>query len=371
MAIFSQGVMLGPIAGPVIGGYLTEYFDWRMVFYVNIPIGIVATFVLLATLPRLKKHERRFDVFGWVLIALALAGMQLLLDRGQSKDWFEATEIVVWAGLCAAASWMFLVHMATTKDALFPRELFRDRNLLLAMGLFFLIGLVMLSIMALLPSLLQSIYGFPAIDAGWLLTPRGFGILVTITLAGKLADRIDSRILIGFGRLTTAYSLHMMSGWGPDLPSSAIVTAGFIQGFGLGFAFVPINSLAFATIDPGLRTDAASLINLSRNLGASFGIAVTSVFLARSIQVNHAELSANLALTRIPVDADQLRRYGETGEMGLSVLDALVNRQAVMIGYINDFHAMSIACLLTVPLVMIMRKPPPLAGETKPAGSAA
>ncbi|MET0180550.1 MAG: DHA2 family efflux MFS transporter permease subunit [Novosphingobium sp.] len=372
MGLFAQGVMLGPIAGPVLGGYLTENFDWRWVFYVNVPIGIAAVVVLLATMPRLPRQARRFDVFGWALIAVALAGLQLLLDRGQSKDWFDSAEIVVWAGLFAAGTWMFFIHMATKRDPLFPREVFRDRNLMLALGFFFLIGLVMLSVMALLPALLQSIYGYPAIQAGWLLTPRGIGILVTMAFVTKVTDKVDARMLMAAGLAIAAYSLHMMSGWGPDIPRSLIISSGFIQGLGLGLAFTPINILAFATLEPRLRTDAASLVNLFRNLGASSGIAVSSVLLARSIQVNHAEISANLTRTALPIDVDQLRRFGPVEDMGMSMVDALVNRQAVMIGYINDFHAMSIACLLAIPLVFFLRKPPvpDAAVAPKPAGAA-
>ena len=356
MGMFVQGIMLGPIAGPVLGGYLTENFDWRWVFYVNVPIGIAAVFVLLATMPVFPARGRRFDLFGWVAIAIAVAGLQLLLDRGASKDWFESTEILVWGALFLGAAWIFLVHMATNRDPLFPRELFRDRNFVVALGFSFLIGLVMLSVMALLPVLLQSIYGYPAIQAGWLLTPRGVGVLLTMSIVTRIGDRLDTRVLMAAGLAIAAWSLHMMAGWGPKMPMRLIIISGCIQGLGLGFAFTPINVLAFATLPSHLRTDAAGLVNLCRNLGASFGIAASSVLLARSIQVNHAEIAANLTREALPIDIDSMRRFNQLGDAGFAVLDGLVNQQAVMIGYINDFHAMSIACLAAIPLVAFMRR---------------
>ncbi|MET0250899.1 MAG: DHA2 family efflux MFS transporter permease subunit [Novosphingobium sp.] len=358
MTIFSQGIMLGPIAGPVLGGYLTENFDWRWVFYVNVPIGIVATLVLLSAMPRLETVPRRFDLFGWVLIAGGLAALQLMLDRGQSNDWFDSPEIVVWAALAIAGGWMFLVHMATGRDPLFPRELLHDRNLMLALGFLFLIGLVMLSVMALLPTLLQSLYGYPAIDAGLLLTPRGFGVLATMGIATALMKRIDVRFLIIAGLAITALSLHMMSGWGPEMPRDQIILSGFVQGLGLGMAFAPINIMALSTLPGRLRTDGASLLVLFRNVGSSVGIAVSSVLLARSVQINHAELSGNLTRTSLPIDVDSVRRYGDLGDAGFTMLDGLINRQAVMIGYINDFHLMSLACLVAIPAALFLRKPP-------------
>jgi DHA2 family multidrug resistance protein len=246
--------------------------------------------------------------------------------------------------------------MATKPDALFPRELFRDRNLMGALGFFFLIGLVMLSVMALLPVLLQSIYGYPAIQAGWLLTPRGIGVLLTMRIVTRIGDRMDTRVLMAAGLAVAAWSLHMMAGWGPEMPMRLIIISGFIQGLGLGLAFTPINVLAFATLPSHLRTDAAGLMNLFRNLGASFGIAASSVLLARSIQVNHAEIAANLTHDALPIDIDSLRRFNQFGDAGFAMLDGLVNKQAVMIGYINDFHAMSIACLAAIPLVALMRR---------------
>lgn len=355
MAIFTQGIMLGPIAGPVLGGYLTESLSWHWVFFVNVPIGIACVAALLVLLPKTPPRPRKIDLTGWLLIAVAVTALQLMLDRGTLLDWFGSWEIVFYAVVSGCAFWMFGVHLATARAPLFAGAMFRDRNFVAATAFMFLIGLVMFSVMALLPVMLQTIYGYTPIDSGWLLTPRGLGMLASLLLFGRFFPRIDARLLVATGLGLTAFSLYLMTGWAPEMPRWPIVLSGFIQGVGLSFCFMPITLIMFATLPASLRTDGSSLANLSRNLGASTGIAIATVLLGRNIQVNHAELGAAVNRFGLPFDLDRASAYGQYGEAGLRMLDAAINRQAAMIAYLDDFWLMGIACLCAIPLLFVVR----------------
>ncbi|WP_068077466.1 DHA2 family efflux MFS transporter permease subunit [Novosphingobium lentum] len=355
MSIFTQGVMVGPIAGPVLGGYLTENFDWRWVFFVNVPIGIVCTFALLALMPHTPKRHRKFDMTGWLLVAVAVSCLQLMLDRGASKDWFGSPEIVIYAVLSACAAWMAVVHLATARAPLFATALFKDRNLVAALGLYMLVGMVMMSVLALLPVLLQSVFGYPAIEAGWLLTPRGVGMVGAIMLTGRHLDKADPRLLLAFGLGIAGISLWMMTGWTPDMPTGPIIFAGVLQGVGLSFTFIPLNLISFATIDAKFRTDAAGLNMLFRNVGSSTGIAAGTVLLSRNLQLNHAELGAQITRMSVPFDLDRITAYGGIGDSAMTMVDLMVNKQAAMIAYLDDFLVMSIACFAAIPVLLIVK----------------
>jgi DHA2 family multidrug resistance protein len=357
MMIFTQGMMIGPIMGPMVGGYLTENFDWRWVFYVNVPIGIGCVMALLAFLPATPTHKRPFDLLGWALIAIAVSALQLMLDRGTSQDWFESPEIMAYLVISLCTFWMAVVHIFTARHPLFSRRLFMDRNFAasLAMSAFF--GLVMMSTMALLPALLQTIYGYPAIDAGMLLAPRGVGMLASMTLFGRFITRNDPRLMLTFGFSLMGASLMMMSRWAPDMPVGPIVVAGVIQGIGLSMSMVPLNMIAFATLPGHLRTDGSGLSNLVRNLGSSTGITLCTVLLGSSIQINHAEISERLTASDVPFAIDRITAYGGSGEAVMRAVDGMVNRQAAMIGYLNDFLLMGIGCFLLIPLLLLMKRP--------------
>lgn len=359
MSVYGMGIMIGPIAGPVLGGILTENLDWRWVFFVNVPLGAVCLFALSALLPRLPTKRRRFDLAGWLLIACALAALQLMLDRGQTVDWFDSWETWIYLGIVIAAGWAFAVHIATTEQSLFPIAMLRDRNLITGAGFTMLLGATALSVMALLAPLLQGIYGYPVVDTGILLAARGFGVLITMYFAGRFAGTLDTRLVVGVGLLITAASLYMMTGWTVVMDWKPFVMSGFIQGLGLGFLFVPLNVLSFATLPPQYRTDATSLFNLARNIGSSIGISLATVVLARSIQVNHDELAARVTPFSLSEDPSALTAYGGAGESVLAGLDAIVNREATMIAYINDFWLLMLLTLAALPALILLRKPKP------------
>src|SRR3954466_10066117 len=300
MALFGGGVMIGPILGPVLGGWLTDNYNWRWVFLVNLPVGILCWLLMARFMPKTETHQRKFDMFGFILLALALCGLQLFLDRGEQNDWLSSWEIRIELGLALASAWMFVVHMATTKHPLFERSMFADRNF--ATGLVFMAvtGVLLLAGLALLPPLLQNLYGYSVLQSGYLTAPRGVGTLISMLTAGRLVGKVDSRLLVGLGVTLMGVSLWMMTGFAIDQPSRPVIISGVVQGLGLGLIFVPLQSLAFETLAPRMRTTAASLLNLSRNIGGSIGISIVSTQLVRMTQVAHADMAAQITQNTIP-----------------------------------------------------------------------
>ncbi|MBN2971633.1 DHA2 family efflux MFS transporter permease subunit [Roseomonas aeriglobus] len=366
MAVWGMGIMVGPILGPVIGGWLTESYSWRWVFYVNLPLGIFCFAVLWWLLPSRPVKVRPFDVLGFSLLAIGIAALQLMLDRGQTEDWFSSGEVVVEALVAFIALWMFVVHLATGKRPMFDRDLFKNRNLVTGLAFMLVVGVVMMATMALLPPMLQRIYGYPVVDTGLLLMPRGFGIVFSMFVAAQLTQRgFDPRILVGFGFAVAAGSLYEMTTWTIVMGSQPFVVSGLIQGLGLGLVFMPLNQMAFATLPPQYRTEASSLMNLMRNIGASVGISAVTALLARNVQTSHADLAANITSDALSsYDLSSLQRFGMAADAALSMIDAEVNRQAAMIAYLDDFWAMAIVTALSVPLVVFLQKPPrPTSGE--------
>jgi DHA2 family multidrug resistance protein len=358
MTIWGMGVMVGPIMGPVIGGWLTESYSWRWVFYVNVPVGILTFAILWFLLPSRPRTQRSFDLTGFALISIAVASFQLMLDRGQNEDWFASWEICIEAGVSIAAFWMGIVHLATAKKPLFDRHLFNNRNLVMGMIMMTVIGVSTMAPMALLPSMLQQLYGYPVIDTGLMMAPRGVGVLLTMGLSNWLINRMDARIVIVTGMLVFAWSLHLMSGWSLGMDYRPVITSGFIQGIGMGMVFMPLNALAFATLSPLYRTDGSSLLNLMRNIGQSAGISLVTVLLARNTQISHADLAQHITDTSIPsLNLSQLDRFGVFSDAILASTNAEVTRQALMIAYIDDFYLMAILSVALMPLVLFLKRP--------------
>ena len=358
MALFGGGVMIGPILGPVLGGWLTDNYNWRWVFLVNLPVGVTCALLMARFMPKTEKLDRRFDLFGFALLAIALGALQLLLDRGEQKDWLSSWEILIELGLAIAASWMFVVHIVTSKHPLFERSMLADRNFATGLAFMAVTGVLLLAGLALLPPLLQNMYGYSVLQSGFLTAPRGVGTLISMLLAGRLVGKIDSRLLVGIGVALMGISLYMMTGFAIDQPSRPVIVSGIVQGLGLGLIFVPLQSLAFETLAPRLRTTAAALLNLSRNIGGSVGISVVSTQLVRMTQVSHADLAANITQQTIPtLNPEVLQTIAPVvGPAALAYINMEVTRQALFIAYLDDFKLMMIVTFAVLPLLLLMRR---------------
>ena len=358
MAVWGMGIMAGPIMGPILGGWLTENWNWRAVFYVNVPLGAVSLAILIAGLPSREKVRRKFDLIGFALVATTLTSIQLLLDRGNHIDWFESKEAWVYAWLGISGAWIGVIHLSTSRTPLFDRDLFRDTNYVFAVLLSLVMGVVMFATMALLPPMLQHLFGYSVVYTGETLVPRGVGTLITMQLSGIILRKgVDPRILIALGFTIVAFSMWQMSGWSLATDHSHIAWSGFIQGIGMGLVFIPMNASAFATIAPHLRTDGSSLLNLSRSIGASIGISVMVTLLSRNMQVSHSDMASHLTASLMgTIDFSTLDRFQEIGETALSIVNAEVTRQAAMVAYVDDFYLMMWMSLAVIPLTLFMTK---------------
>jgi DHA2 family multidrug resistance protein len=358
MAIFGIGIMVGPIMGPTVGGWLTDTYNWRWVFYVNLPLGIIAVTGLAIFMPRSSaRAELRFDWMGFAVLALGLGCLQMMLDRGEDQDWFTSREIITEAVLAGLGFYLFVVHMFTADRPFLPTGVFRDRNFAAAALMMFCTGMVLLATSALLSPYLQTLADYPVSTAGLALAPRGFGTMVSMLLAARLAKYIDQRLLMAFGLLLLGWNLQRMSGWTPDISGFELTSGLVTQGFAVGFIFNPMTVMAFTTLPTHLRGDATAVQNLTRNIGSAIGISITSSTLAHSTQVLHADLVASIT----PFQRE-LQGHGLTAGLldpatghGSALLDQMINRQAEIIAYSNDFWMMSFVVILPLALLLLMR----------------
>ncbi len=357
MAIFGAGIMIGPIIGPTLGGWLTETFNWRAVFLVNLPIGILAAFLLIALMPNSKIVIRRFDFFGFGMLALAVACVQLLLDRGQGIGWFDSAECWFYLLAGIGGMWVFVVHCATAENPFIDLRMFTDQNFATGTLLIFVIGITMFSALALLPPMLQNLMGFPVIETGIVMAPRGVGTMVSMILVGRLVARVDARILVVLGTLLTAWSLQMMTQFDIVMGTGPIMISGFLQGIGMGLVFVPLNTLAFATIPAKYRVDATSMFSLVRNVGSGVGISIVTTALANMQVVNRAELGERITLDNAAL-RDLATAYGGFKNI-VSSVNGLLSQQAAMLSFLDDFFLMMLVTLSSLPIVLLLRRPRP------------
>jgi MFS transporter, DHA2 family, multidrug resistance protein len=259
-------------------------------------------------------------------------------------------------GLAITGFWVFVVHLATGKDTFIDRRIFMDRNFVTGLVFIFVIGIILLASLALLPPMLSRLFNHSTVLTGIIMAPRGVGTMISMILVGKLVQKVDARILVVAGLLLTVWSLYDMSGFSPQMDDMPIVFSGVIQGLGLGLVFVPLSTVAFATLEPRFRTDAAALFSLVRNIGSAIGISIVTVLLTRNVQINHVELSSSISPFNPTLQA--LSPAAAAGNpAALAQLDQLVNAQALMISYVNDFKAMMLVTLLAIPLALLLRKP--------------
>lgn len=359
MALWGVGVMIGPILGPSLGGWLTEYYSWRWVFYINLPFGVLAWLGLSAFLQESPlDRQRRFDLPGFALLSLGIGALQMMLDRGESLDWFASAEVVAEAVLCVLALYLFTVHIFTHEHPFIEPGLLRDRNFALGLVFIFVVGIILLATMALLPPFLQGLMGYPIIDIGLLLAPRGLGTMAAMMVVGRLSGKVDPRALILLGLGLISLSLWRMSLFSLDTRGPDIVGTGIIQGMGLGLIFVPLSTLSFSTLAPRYRNEATSLYSLMRNIGSSIGISIVISYLAQRVQINHAAYADYIDPSRLPLQqAVESGAIDLASPQGLARVNQLLNQQATTLAYLQDFRLMMWITLAAIPLLLLLRQP--------------
>lgn len=359
MAMWGVGVMVGPILGPTLGGWLTEYYNWRWVFYINLPFGLLAWLGLVTYIQETPiDRARRFDLLGFAMLGLGLGMLQMMLDRGETLDWFANPEIVAEAILAGLFLYLFVAHMFTHPAPFIEPGLFHDRNFSIGLLFIFVVGVILLATMALLPPYLQYLMNYPVIDVGLVLAPRGIGTMIAMITVGRLSGRVDPRYMIFAGLVIVSVSLWEMTHFSLDVTRWDIVQTGITQGLGLGFIFVPLSTITFATLAPHFRNEGTALFSLMRNLGSSIGISVVISFLSQHTQTNHAALAAYLTPFSLPLQAAvESGAYALATPGGLARLNGEVTRQAASLAYLQDFRFMMWITLAAIPLVLLLRAP--------------
>jgi DHA2 family multidrug resistance protein len=358
MAIWGMGVMIGPIMGPTLGGFLTANYDWRWVFYINVPFGLAASIGLLRYLPETRRSDLGFDWTGFLMLSLGIGALQALLDRGEQLDWFGSTEIAIEALAVCVGFYCFIVHFLMAKAPFISPRLLADRNFVIGVVFIFMVGLILYATLALLTPYLQTLMGYPVLSAGLTLAPRGLGTMLAMFLCGRLLGRVPVRVLVMFGFLLTIYAMYQMVQFTPDVSRLLIMETGFLQGFSVGFVFVALSTVTFTTLGADLRTQGTSIYSLMRNMGSSIGISVTGALLVRNTQINHAEIGAAVTpFNRMLQSGAAGRLWDPSGAQGAAALDAVINRQASAIAYADDFKLMMIMAMMAAPLILLIREP--------------
>jgi DHA2 family multidrug resistance protein len=359
MAIWSVGVMVGPIIGPTLGAWLTDNYNWRYVFYVNLPVGIVGYIGMWAFLPAsVIDRVRKFDWVGFTALAVGIAGLQLALDRGETKDWFGSYEVIAEATASAIGFYIFAVQMVLAPRPFLTMSTFRDRNYVTSLGLQFTCGVVLNATAALLPPYFQGLGNYPVMLSGIALAPRGLGTIVGAPVVGWLLNRVDPRKLMLLGLGVLAYSTWQMSTWTPDVSIEAQLPMVFLQGVTISLVFVPLQTVAFSSLAPALRTECSGVIALFRNLGGSIGVSVMETLLARNTQVAHQDLARFATPFNRALHSGAPAQYWNLGTaQGRASLDALINWHAQVVAYTDDFLFMLVGMAPAAGLILLMRRP--------------
>ncbi|HEX4198617.1 MAG TPA: DHA2 family efflux MFS transporter permease subunit [Caulobacteraceae bacterium] len=357
MAIWGMGAVLGPIIGPALGGWLTENFSWRWVFYINLPFGALAFSGVMAFIHD-HRHAQKvpFDFMGFGFLSLAIGAFQLFLDRGQDKAWFESTEIWIEATIAGLAFFLFVVHTLTAARPFLPRELMKDRNFATSTVFGFFVGVLLYATLALLPPMLETLMGYPVVTTGLVTAPRGVGSLISMFVVGQLVNRVDVRLIIGTGLVLSILALLGMTRFSLGMNSWPVVWTGILQGLGIGLIFVPLSTLAFATLDPVYRAEGAGVFTLVRNLGSSAGISIMQALFSTNTSIVHSRLVEGLRPDN-PVAHVLPAPFSLTSAAGAEALNAEVTRQSAMVAYIDDFHLMLFVAVLLGPLLLLMKRP--------------
>ncbi|HIJ63774.1 MAG TPA: DHA2 family efflux MFS transporter permease subunit [Rhodospirillaceae bacterium] len=379
-AIYGMAVVFAPAIGPTLGGWITDEVSWRWVFLLNVPVGIVLSILVSAVIrdpeafTRMRAEKaargRKVDLLGFLLLSAGLGLLQVVLDKGEEADWFASPMILGMTVLSVVSLIAFVIWELGEKDPVVDLHLLADRNFAMANLLMFALGFILLGSTVLLPALVQRLFGYTATLAGMVLTPGGLSIILVMPLVGKLVSKVDPRHLIATGLVLCALALFRLGTFTLETDYASFVWARIYMAFGLSLLFIPINTSAFRTVAPDKSSAASSLVNVSRNLGGSFGISLVVTWLSRSAQ-EHQSILAGQATPASPAFRqwlDHLTGYlqvhgGSGGEhRALAEIYGVIQQQAMMQAFIDDFRILGGIFLAVVPLVYLMRRVAPPAG---------
>ncbi len=367
MAIWGIGVMLGPIMGPTLGAWLTDNYNWHWVFFINLPVGIVTVIGLLLFMDETQpRRELRFDWFGFLALAVGIGSMQLMLDRGEQLGWFESPEIIAETIVSVIGFYYFLAHSLTTEKPFIRFDIFKDRNFVGGCLFMAVIGLVLFGTMALVTPFMQNVLGYPILTAGFLLAARGVGTLIAMLMVGRLMKFIEPRYLVLAGMLLAGFTLSQMVDFTDQTSPHTIVVVSVVQGFGLGLVFVPLSTVAFASLPGHLRTDGTAILTLVRNLGSSVGISVVIAQLTSTTSGMHARLAEFVTPFNDALAMPDAAMLNPGTDPGRAMMDRLLTQQATIIAYANDFKLLMYLTLAAIPMVFVIR-----VGRRHPASAAA
>jgi DHA2 family multidrug resistance protein len=369
MAVYGRGIVVAPIIGPTLGGWITDNYSWRWIFYINLPIGLIAAFMantFVEDPPYLKNQKPgRIDYTGFGLMALGLGALELTLDLGQQRDWFESSLIVFTATTSALSILAFIAWELYTPEPIVNLRVFLNRNFAVGCALIASVGIVLYGSTALLPLFLQTLLGYPAIESGFAVSPRGVGAVVSMMIVGRLIARLDSRYLITFGFTVLCFSTYLFTLIDLSIAQSNIIVPMLISGIAMGFVFVPLTTMTMATLPQDQIGNASGIYNLMRNTGGSVGIAIMTTLLARNQQIHQSVLMANIneySPAFQQMFAELKANFMVMGDTATATQQAyqsiygLVLQQAAVLSYIDDFWLLTVLCGLCIPAGFLFKK---------------
>lgn len=355
-AFFGIGVMLGPIIAPTLGGYVTELYSWRWVFYMILPFTFVTLMGVLAFIhDRNKPSKVALDWTGFLALAIAIAAFQLMLDRGERNDWFSSTEIIVEAVIAAVGLYVFVVHSLTADKPFLRPAMLLDRNYAIGLLIVFAFGMLNFTPITILPSLLQQLRGYPDSVIGWVLSARGIGTLLGFMIMA-FAGKIDPRYPLTLGFLLQVIAGYSMWQFDINLTIVDVVWTTWLQGLGVGLMWVPLSIITFATLNPAYVPDGMGLFHLLRNIGSSIHISLSIALVIHSTKVNYAEMTEHVSPYNPNFQIPAITRLWNTETVqGLAAISGEINRQATMIGYLNSFAFFAATAAIAMPLMLLVK----------------
>jgi len=369
MAIYGMGIIVAPIIGPTLGGWITDNYSWRWIFYINVPVGALAVFMsqtFIEDPPYIKRAvEATIDYIGFGLMAIWLASFQIILDKGQEEDWFAARWIVWTAVVSLGCMVAFIIRELKTRHPIVDLRVLTNRNFGIGVFLIMIVGAVLYGTTAMLPIFLQTLLGYPALQSGLAVSPRGFGSMASMIIVGRLVGILDNRYLMAAGFAILALSVYLLGHVNLDISMSSVIWPNIINGFAMGFIFVPLTTTAMGTLRNEQMGNATGIYNLMRNIGGGLGISISTTMLSRLGQFHQNVLTPHVSeldpafqqtLNSIKAGLSAMTDPYTAGQQAYGVIYGIVQRQASTLAFIDVFRWEAIICICCVPLVFILKK---------------